>query len=132
MGTWGGGAFENDGAMDWFAQLELEGLNAARAAVQAVLDQADDYLDASVCEEGLAAAEILAAVRGRPAADLPPDVLAGVGKLAGEVVDDDLLDKTRRAVALVLASSELLDLWIESEEDGTWRTAVIDLEQRLL
>jgi hypothetical protein len=131
MGAWGIDAFANDGAMDWFAVLEAEGLIVTGAAVQAILDLAPDYLEAPVCEEGLAAAEIIAGVRGRPSQDLPPDVAAYVRKQAGFDLGDELIENTRRAVALVLESSELAELWAESDEADAWRASVIDLQTRL-
>ncbi len=131
MGTWGIDAFANDGAMDWFAGLEAESLIVAGVAVQAILDLAPDYLEAPVCEEGLAAAEIIAGIRGRPSLDLPPDVAAYVRKLAGFDLGDELVENTRRAVALVLESSELAELWAESDEGDAWRASVIDLQRRL-
>ena len=66
MGAWGAGNFENDDALDWLAVLQAEGLPAAGAAIQDVLTLADDYLEAPTCCAALAAAEVIAALRGRP------------------------------------------------------------------
>lgn len=131
MGTWGIDAFGNDDAMAWFAELEAEGLPAAGAAVQAVLDLAPDYLEAPICATALAAAEIIAALRGRPAAELPPDVSAWLARHAGTNPGDELTANAERAVDLVLAGSELSELWDESDEASAWRATVIDLLERL-
>ena len=129
MGAWGSGSFENDDALDWFAELEAEGLRAAGHALSAVEQLAPEYLEASTCSAGLAAAEVVAALRGRPASDLPDDVRAW---LAG--VSDDpeaLLPTARRAVELIAADSELKDLWVESADYRAWQSAVEDLQARL-
>ena len=46
MGAWGAKAFENDSALDWFAELEANGVTALRSILSRVADTAeDDYLD---------------------------------------------------------------------------------------
>ena len=41
MGAWDVGAFDNDDAMDWVADLERRGEDAVRAALAAVADAGD-------------------------------------------------------------------------------------------
>jgi hypothetical protein len=131
MGTWGTDLFANDDAMDWFAVLEAEGLQAAGAAVQDVLELAPNYLEAPICASALAAAEIIAALRGRPAAELPPDIVAWLARYPGADPGEELTDNARRAVELVLQGSELTELWAESPEAPQWRDAVANLQARL-
>lgn len=130
MGTWGTGSFDNDTAADWAYELEdAEDLAPVEAALDAVHGEGD-YLDADVAAIGLAAAEVVAALRGHAAPDLPENVRAW---LAGHPlpVPDALLAETRRAVDTILARSELRDLWDESDEADAWRAAVGDLRARL-
>jgi hypothetical protein len=84
MGTWGIGTFDNDDALDWFEELEAEGLQVAGSAIQVVLDLSPEYLESSVCANALAAAEVVAALRGRPSADLPDKVAAWVRRYPGD------------------------------------------------
>lgn len=130
MGAWGAGSFDNDDAMDWIAELEAEGLPAAGGALQDVLDLADDYLEAPTCSNGLAAAEIVAALRGNPATDLPDEVSAWLAAHPG-APGDDLVVSARQAVDAIAADSELAELWDESADPAEWRSAVSDLQSRL-
>lgn len=131
MGAWDAGPFDNDDAMDWVAELEAEGMPAAGGAIQAVLDHAvDEYLEAPVASQALAAAEVVAALRGQPAPELPEDVQGWLAEHPGDP-GDELVAAARAAVARVLRQSELAELWEESEEAGTWRAATEDLRRRL-
>jgi hypothetical protein len=130
MGAWGLESFENDDAMDWVAELEREGLPATGGAIQAVLELADDYLEAPVCSEGLAAAEVLAALRGCPAANLPGEVVEWVHRYPGDP-GAELIRNAQIAVAAILRNSELRELWEESGEFGGWQKSVTDLQSRL-
>lgn len=135
MGAWGTEPFANDDALDWLAELEAEGLPAAGGAIQAVLDLAPEYLEAPICAAGLAAAEVIAALRGRPGASLPPGVQAWVSACAagpGGDPGDELVRNARRAVELIVADSELRDLWAESDEAEQWQASVSDLRARLV
>ena len=130
MGTWGAGTFENDSASDWVWELEAsETLAPVEAALAAVPDD-DAYLDADVAVMALAASEVIAALRGRPAADLPEEVQAWV---AGhpQPVADALLQLARAALARIIDTSELRELWDESDESAAWQRAVTDLQNRL-
>jgi hypothetical protein len=129
MGTWGFGAFENDTAADWaYALEEASDLAPLEAAFDAV--EGGRYLDADLAAEAVAAAEVLAALRGRAAAQLPEEVSAWVAEHP-QVVPDVLLADARRAVEKVAEDSELKDLWEESDEFAAWRRAVDDLRARL-
>ena len=129
MGAWGTQSFENDDALDWLAALEAEGLPVAGAALAAVEELAPEYSEAPTCSAALAAAEVVAAMRGRPAAALPDEVAAWVARMPED--PGPLVETARRAVDLVAAESELRELWAESPEYETWRATVADLRARL-
>jgi len=95
MGAWGAGNFENDDALDWLAVLQAEGLPAAGAAIQDVLTLADDYLEAPTCCAALAAAEVIAALRGRPASRLPDELVEWLGRVSGDP-GEELTTNARR------------------------------------
>jgi hypothetical protein len=130
MGAWGAGSFENDDAMDWIAELEDEGLIVAGAALQEIIEVADEYLEAPACSAALAAAEVVAALRGHPAADLPEEVAAWIAAHPGDP-GEDLVAVARRAVDAIAADSELAELWGESADQAGWQSAVTDLQTRL-
>lgn len=128
MGAWGAGVFDNDDALDWIDQLENGGATALTEAFAAIAD-ADAYVDASDASMALAAAEVAAAARGRPAADLPGEVEAWV-KLNGASVAPDVIPLAMDAVRRVREDSELRELW-EEQDPSEWYAAVDDLLGRL-
>jgi len=127
MGAWGAGNFENDDALDWLAVLQAEGLPAAGAAIQDVLTLADDYLEAPTCCAALAAAEVIAALRGRPASRLPDELVEWLGRVSGDP-GEQLARNARNAVDAIRRSSELRELW---EDDEEWKQEVDGLYARL-
>ena len=78
MGAWGTGNFENDTALDWV--WDLKTATNLKLIEQAVSDAlgASDFLDADLGCTCLAAAEVVAALRGNPGEGLPEDVSAWV------------------------------------------------------
>ena len=77
----------------------------------------------------LAAAEVVAALGGNPSDSLPKEIAAWVkGKRnPSKKLKKDAL----AAVAAVKKSSELKDLWEESDDFAAWLSSLEDLEQRL-
>ena len=134
MGTWGVNAFENDTALDWVWELEeSEDLSVVVAALEGPLaDDADEYLEAPVCEMALAAAEIVAALKGHPPEKLPLEADDWVKRNRGRLkVDQELIETAHDAIARVVADSELRELWDESEELAAWEKALESLQKRL-
>jgi hypothetical protein len=149
MGSWGAGSFENDWALDWLADFrQCEDVDFVRTALRRVVEHGGtkqypasiilrllgrphrtDWLDAHVAAQALAAAEIVAAWRGHPAAKLPRDLPTWL-KQHATLSQPDLVPLARKAVTIVKTNSELKDLWQEVDAD-TWQNAVEDLEQRL-
>jgi hypothetical protein len=133
MGAWGFGSFENDDAADWIAEWvgsgELAELELAlERAVQA--EEAEEDLEAPEAWVALAAAEVLAALRGQPVEDAPEELTAWVETAALEP-DPALLERARRAVRRIERRSELRDLWEASGELETWRASLSSLSRRL-
>ena len=130
MGAWGAGTFENDDAMDWVYELEEEGLKSVTAALKAVAGaKPKDDVEAPDASSALAAAEVVAAMNGKPAPSLPEEVEAWL-KGNKSKPDAALLDLARKAVARA-KSSELQELWAEGEEPEQWNAGVDDLAARL-
>lgn len=68
MGAWGSGSFENDDALDWltdFCDDPDKGLIADALTTVAEMDDSE-YLEAPDCCVAIAAAEIVAALKGAP------------------------------------------------------------------
>lgn len=133
MGAWGTGPFENDEALDWIGDAPAGDLEYVRSALAAAAEPDGSYLDASDGNLVLAAAEVVAALRGAPAEGLPDSVTEWVETLPREL-DETLLGQARAATDRVITEpSELLELWDEAEPpDATaWKAGVADLRQRL-
>lgn len=129
MGAWAYGSFENDDAMDWVGELaDADGTEPIMKAFDTVL-KSKDYLEAPEASMGLAAAEVVAALRGKPIATLPEEVTAWVESKTSPKTT--LIEKARLVVERILKDSELKDLWSESEDSAKWRQEVESLLQRL-
>jgi hypothetical protein len=143
MGAWGFNSFENDAAADWLGDLRESGDSGLiRNSLQAVfpkppgflgklMGKRSSYLDADGASAALVAAEVVAALRGKPHAKLPPEV-------EKFVADNDQAASTAlsalafKAVQRIRAESELCELWQESEDFELWQAELESLEQRLL
>jgi len=121
MGAWGINTFENDGALDWLGEFMDD---PSEAALLTAFTAVPEDLEG---EDVLAAAEVVATLRGHPAltnpgelADLPP-IHAG----------DDTASHALAAIDSILADSNLKDCWEESGEYPQWLASVDDLRSRL-
>ena len=134
MGAWGHLAFDNDDACDWAYALEdATDFSLVESAIKELEDVGDDYLEAPVACNALAACEVLARCLGNP----------GYQNAYTKTVDDwvakhktkptiALQNRARSAIARVLGdNSELQELWLEADEADTWRKSVEDLRQRI-
>jgi hypothetical protein len=131
MGAWEIGSFDNDDALDWLAELEeCEDEAVLAETLRAVTDLGDGYLEAPEASEGLAAAEIIAALKGRPVVNLPENARAWV-EAHRELEVSELVPMAREAVERVRGESELKELWDESDEAPKWYGTLDDLERRL-
>jgi hypothetical protein len=129
MGTWGTGSFDSDQALDWVGDLTESGdVSKLTQTVEAVVDEEPDvYLDAGTCVEAIAAAEVVAALLGRPG-DLPEEVADWVSDHSSVDVGQ-LRQRCVVAIDIVLGDrSELRELW---EDDEQWKRAIADLRERL-
>jgi hypothetical protein len=130
MGTWGTGAFENDMAMDWVADLEAtEGPGLLARAFEDVLND-DGHQDADNCQSAIAAAEVLAAFWGKATPALPGSVSTWVSRQVARP-DGDMRERAIAAVSQVEADSELRELWDESKDPAPWLAGLRDLKDRL-
>ena len=125
MGTWGPGGFENDAALDYADTVSAVGDISAAFSIGDPLEP----IDADVAATVIAAAECVAAMLGRPAADLPDTLeqrLKALGKPGAE-----LLEAARDRVSAVISRSELAELWAESDDVADFNLAMTGLIDRL-
>lgn len=127
MGAWGTGHFENDDAMDLIA--EVQGPDDLDRVLRAVTESEEASIDASVASEAMAAADVVAAMMGRPADDCPEDLTKRLDALGAPA--SALVKLAQESVSRILMDSELVDLWAESDEVEAWNLSVTDLIARL-
>ena len=132
MGAWGADSFENDDASDWLADFcDSPDPAFILKALSTVADaDAGEYLEAPDCSVGIAAAEVVAALKSAPNTLLPDDAKNCVSNLAMRA-DPSLVAVALKAVERIKRNSELRDLWDESETPDDWYQALINLEERL-
>jgi len=159
MGAWGHGSFDNDTAMDWAGEVadaaegipadgDDETLNKEALIIgplaALVETPEDEQPDADLACEAIAAAEIIAAVFGKPSKDLTEaatepeaegntlgQIMAWLTKTESPMMKwDDLRELARDALDRTL-TSELSELWEESDSAEAWKEAVADLRLRL-
>jgi hypothetical protein len=132
MGAWDATSFGNDTANDWAYELEnVRDLSYVDATLQKILDAGDDYIEGPDAEEAIAAAEVLAWLRGRPT-----PVNAYTEKIAEWVAAHPIQPTaaiTQKALATLdriqRQPSELPELW---EGIAEWAAAMSDLRNRLM
>ena len=130
MGAWGVGTFENDEASDWVYRLEDTGdFTLVRDTLVAAAEPSG-YLESATGSSALAAAEVVAAMAGRPAPDLPEEVRAWVADHR-TALTPDLRTLAIRALDQVAADSELKELWAESDESEAWADRLQELRGRI-
>jgi hypothetical protein len=128
MGTWGFAAFENDVALTWIGDLEdIEDLSVLDSSLQAVINLSTP--SEIECYEALAAAEVVAALHKAPSMMLPSAVLDWVEK--NPALTEALREKAIDALGVVLADSELRDIWVEEDDLDVWKEELEDLLLRL-
>ena len=123
MGTWDAGSFGNDAALDF-----LQSLDSAEQVAATIRQALPDDVDADQASAVIAACDLVAAMLGHPAPDMPADILPRLGAFGPP--GDDLLAAARRAVERLRDGSELADLWAEAG-DPDWGAAIADLLDRL-
>lgn len=130
MGTSGPGSFDNDDAMDWVAELEGYADDSPIVdALNTVIDQAGNYLEAPDCSNAIAAAEVVAAQLGNPHEDCPEEIEGWVE--SHPAPSATRIAQARQAVEVILAESELKGLWKDSDGLEEWQGAMEELLSRL-
>lgn len=126
------GNFGNDEATDWLYDLEETYGTEMLAEAFDVITRGE-FHEQSDCCIALAAAEIVAAAKGKPAPDLPDDARKWLGNqdTADLAKIKTLSKKAIIAVKKIQNKSELRDQWEESDEWHSWQMVVEGLLRRL-
>jgi len=133
MGTWDTDSFQNDAASDWaFEQESAADLGHVSKTLLVVVKTGDDYLEVDEGQEALAAAEVVARLKGnwgqRDPYSEPVDKWI---QNHPQTPSDDLVDLALKAIDRVNSEpSELLELWGESGSDD-WKQCVSSLRERV-
>lgn len=134
VGTWSHEPFCNDSANDWAYGLEEHtDFSLVVEAIQNVLATGDDYLDADLAEEAIAAAEVLATSigRGTQRDGYTKKVETWLASITAKPAPG-LLTAAQHALARILdADSELRELWEESDDFASWESSVKALQAAL-
>jgi len=120
VGAWGSGSFENDDAADWLAQL---GTIAPDDLTKIFGQAADDttYFEAPAARVVVAAAEVVAALKGSPVKGVPPEIVKWTTNR--QKPTPELKALALRALDRVRKNSELKDLWLEADGLNNWTAA---------
>jgi hypothetical protein len=134
MGAWGTGIFDNDTACDWAYELEeVEDLSFIEQTLDRVLDTGSEYLEAPEAEEALAAADVIARLRGNWGTRNSYTEVADVWVERIELIPStELVAKAVSATERIISPpSELLELWEEVSDGPAWKQEVEQLRSRL-
>jgi hypothetical protein len=124
------GNFANDDATDWVYELEeSSGPDVLKEAFKALTG--NGYPDTPDCCIALAAAEVVAAAKGKPSPDLPDDVRKWIDDQDNLNAITALAKSAITAVNKISAKSELRDKWEDSNSWHEWQQVQEDLRKRL-
>ena len=133
MGTWAPDPFGNDAACDWkYTVEESTGLEIIEETLDRVLSAGSDYLEAPDADEGIAAADTVARLRGHfyERNSYTESLDAWIARQTIEV-PQEMVERAIQVVDRVLIEpSELLELWQESGSDE-WEAQMEALKERL-
>lgn len=132
MAAWAPHSFGNDEALDWLDDLfDERDIYFIHNTLEIIADfPADDKPEAWDCCCALAAAEIVAAATGKPAAELPQEARDWLDAYAFEA-DEEAVLLARKATDRVQSDSRLRDAWDKSGKAARWNQCVTDLRTRL-
>ncbi|MEY8690117.1 MAG: DUF4259 domain-containing protein [Leptothrix sp. (in: b-proteobacteria)] len=127
MGVWSHEPFGNDTACDWSHELlESTDLAPIESALDAVLNAVDQYLDADLASEAIAAAEVLAKLlgQGTQTDSYTKDIDQWI--IANPLYPNKiLLEKGKQSLERIASpESELLELWEDSGNTDAWMASL--------
>ena len=126
MGAWSEENFGNDDAGDWIYDLEKSKGTGTLLSPLKAINSNDDYLESPDCCEALAAAEVVAASLTGNFSSIPKEVQVWLNKKPGIFGKKPKIEKdhallAKQSVQKILESSELKELWEETEDFSKWK-----------
>ena len=132
MGAWGIGTFENDDAADWLDELQASADSSVLQTALEGTENDEEYLEAPEGIHILCAGEIIAALQGQSAPDLPDEARDWVQEHKSLDVSPLIPIATRKIDRVLDNGSGLRELWQENEADyPAWSESVSSLKARL-
>jgi hypothetical protein len=132
-GAWETGPLDNDVALDFLNLAQASPDDAPlRQIFTAALADPKAFLDDEIASGAIAAAELVAAMKGAPAPELPEPALDWA-KRQSPAADQSLIQLAIRAIDRIAANSETRDLWAANGEKDlpAWLASLGELKQRL-
>ncbi|SJZ81813.1 protein of unknown function [Chitinophaga eiseniae] len=130
MGAWGTRNFENDGSQDWiFDVIDSKDGGLVTDTLARIINNTET-LETADCEEGLAAAELVAALMGKPSEDFPEDPLEKLDIL-NLIATKGLRTQAINAVNKITGTSEMKNYWNEAGQLEAWAAVQASLIKRL-
>ena len=128
MGSWGYAALEDDTALDFIGEFsDAPSIDSIRVTLVAATDA--EFIDDYAGPRALAAAEVVAAMNGKPFANLNEAVVSWASSQGSP--DSALKASAVQAVQKVFDDSELREIWEDSDAIEPWGKALDDLKSRL-
>jgi len=123
MGTWGTGAFDNDAACDWSADLtEADDLSLVEDTLSSAEEADEDELDLDLACEAIAACEVVARLQGRG------------GRSSSNMAELDEWIRSRAtkpSPRMVKSATNVLDRVSSSPDLAPLRDSALDLRKRV-
>ncbi|MFC5650660.1 DUF4259 domain-containing protein [Paenibacillus solisilvae] len=133
MAAWGTKTFDNDDTMDWMGEfLEARSLGFLNETLSSVAEEQEVYIEEPYGSSALAAAEVVAALRGNPNGPLPEELAEALVNFKPKKVSDTVAALAGKALTRLLDNSELKELWEESEDYEAWTSNVQQLLKKLV
>ena len=130
MAEWGPGIYENDDAMDWiYDLLDSGGLSRVKHALDVVLQDDIEDLEAADCRIALAAADLVAALDGDINPNLPQEAEEWLTLVNKSV--SGLRGKAEEVVRQIQEFSVLRTKYKEKDKLGDWEKVINALLKRL-
>ncbi len=125
-------SFNNEHARRWLDDLFQIGNDALITSTfsSVVFWPKGRELQLHTCAFAVAAAELVAAGRGKPGDRVPEDVSSWIAEQEF-VPDDNMIDIARQALARIRTDSPLKKQWDEAGQLNDWLAVIQDVEQRI-
>ena len=100
--------------------------------VEGTLDEllSSTHPDARLCQEALAAAEVVAAANGNPSEGLEAEFVKKTERFDEDDVEE-LRSKAVSAINIIIEDSDLRERWANRADVDDWKAAMADLITRL-